>query len=86
LSDGRLEQGTGWRNTVTLRGATAKPSIKRLIIKPACAGPTWSAAPMAVSAGRLMSMPKDGKATRKLNSKLKAMEAGGTRTDRVSLG
>jgi hypothetical protein len=37
---------------------------------------------MAVSAA----MPKDGKATRKLNSKLKAMEAGGTRTDRVSLG
>src|SRR5258708_37736611 len=64
---------------------TAKPSIKRLIIRPACAGATWNAAPVAVSAGRLMSMPKDGWATRKLNSKVKAMEAGGTRMGRVSL-
>jgi hypothetical protein len=38
---------------------------------------------MAVSAGRLMSMPKDGKATRKLNNKVKAMEAGGTRTGSI---
>src|SRR5260370_41537480 len=59
--------------------------MKRLIIRPACAGATPSAAPMAVSAGRLMSMPKDGRATRKLNSKVKAMEAGGTRTRRTSL-
>src|SRR3984893_10371994 len=33
-----------------------------------------------------MSMPKDGRATRKLNSKVKVMEAGGTRMGRVSLG
>jgi hypothetical protein len=41
---------------------------------------------VAVDAGRLMSMPKDGNATRKLNSKVKAMEAGGTRMGSVSLG
>ena len=41
---------------------------------------------MAVSVGRFMSMPKDGRATRKLNSKVKVMEAGGTRMGRVSLG
>src|ERR1700682_977385 len=58
--------------------------MKRLIIKPAWAGATRSAAPMAVSAGRLMSMPNDGRATRKLNSKVKAMEAGGTSMGRVS--
>jgi hypothetical protein len=35
---------------------------------PACAGATPSAAPLAVRAGRLMSMPNDGRATRRLNS------------------
>jgi hypothetical protein len=51
--------------------------MKRLIVMPACAGATPSAAPVAVGAGRLMSMPKDGRATRRLNSKVKAMEEGG---------
>jgi hypothetical protein len=36
-------------------------------------------------AGRLMSMPKDGRATRKLNSTVKAKEAGGMRTKSVIL-
>jgi hypothetical protein len=47
---------------------------------PACGGATPSAAPVAVRAGRLMSMPNDGRATSRLNSKVKAMEAGGIRT------
>jgi hypothetical protein len=53
---------------------------------PACAGATPSAAPVAVRAGRLMSMPNDGSATRRLNSKVKAMEAGGIRTSRIPYG
>src|SRR4030088_1044916 len=61
----------------------AKPTMKRVIIKPARAGVTRSAAPVSVRAGRLMSMPKDGSATRKLNSTVKAMEAGEMRMDRL---
>jgi hypothetical protein len=60
--------------------------MKRLIIKPTCAGATRSAAPVAVRAGRLMSMPKDGRATRKLIRKVKAIEAGGMCTSRISYG
>ncbi len=44
---------------------------------PACAGATPSVAPVDVRAGRLMSMPNDGRATRRLNSEVKAMEEGG---------
>ena len=52
---------------------------------PACAGVMPSAAPVAVRAGRLMSMPEHGKATRRLNSKVEATEAGGIRTHREIL-
>jgi antirestriction protein ArdC len=41
---------------------------------------------VAVRAGRLMSMPKDGRATRKLIRKVKAIEAGGICTSRISYG
>jgi hypothetical protein len=60
--------------------------MKRLIIMPAYAGATPSAAPVVVRAGRLMSMAKDGRATRRLNSKVKAVEAGGIHTSRSSYG
>jgi hypothetical protein len=57
----------------------AKPSINRLIVKPTCAGATRSVAAVAVSAGRLISISKDGSATRNPSSRVKAMEAGGMR-------
>jgi hypothetical protein len=59
--------------------------MKRLIIKPACAGATRREAAVSVMAGRLISMAKDGRALRKLISRVKAMEAGGIRTKSVIL-
>src|SRR5258708_15637208 len=59
--------------------------MKRLIIKPACAGATRRAAAVSVMAGRLISMAKDGSALRKLISRVKAMEAGGISTKSVIL-
>src|SRR5258706_11978064 len=59
--------------------------MKRLIIKPACAGATRREAAVSVMAGRLISMAKDGSALRKLISRVKAMEAGGIRTKSVIL-
>jgi hypothetical protein len=54
--------------------------MNRLIVKPTCAGATRSVAPVAVSAGRLMSIPNDGSATRNPRSRVKAVEVGGIRT------
>jgi hypothetical protein len=65
-----------------------EPGMVALVVSrcmPACAGATPSAAPVAVRAGRLMSMPEQGKATRRLNSKVEEMEAGGIRTRREIL-
>src|SRR5258708_39812159 len=59
--------------------------MKRLIIKPACAGATRREAAVSVMAGRLISMAKDGRALRKLISRVKAMEAGGIHTKSVIL-
>src|SRR5260370_17039535 len=59
--------------------------MKRLIIKPACAGATRRAAAVSVMAGRHISMAKDGSALRKLISRVKATEAGGIRTRSVIL-
>ena len=55
-------------------------------IRAAVAGAAPSAAPVAVRAGSLVSMPNDGGATRRLDSKVKAIEAGGIRTSRRSYG
>ena len=52
--------------------------------EPARSGATPSAPPMAVSAGRLMSIPNDGNATTKPSSRVNAMEAGGKRTGSMS--
>jgi hypothetical protein len=64
----------------------AKPSMDRLIINPTRAGATRNVAPMVVRAGRLISMPKDGNATRNPNSKVKLVEAGGMRTSGIFPG
>src|ERR1700681_1774631 len=55
------------------------------MIKPACAGATRREAAVSVMVGRLISMAKDGRALRKLISRVKAMEARGIRTKSVIL-
>ena len=50
--------------------------MKALIVRPTSEGLTPSVAPVAASAGKLISMPEYGTAARKPSSSVKAKEAG----------
>ena len=57
-------------------GPIAKPIMKRLIVSPARPALTPSAVPIEPSAGKFMSMPKDGSATSAPSNSVKAVELG----------
>src|SRR5258708_31130097 len=60
--------------------------MNRLMVKPALPALTPSDAPMALSAGRLMSMPKEGSAANAPSISAKAAEWGDARTSLCSSG
>ncbi len=59
-----------------MSGATARLSMKALIVRPTSEALTPSVAPVAASAGKLISMPEYGTAARKPSSSVKAKEVG----------
>jgi hypothetical protein len=59
-----------------MSGATARLSMKALIVSPTSEGLTPSVAPVAASAGKLISMPEYSTAARKPSGSVKAKEVG----------